>query len=111
MIKPDNLITFTTNGIMTMSIPPQVIVESINVILEDVVFEGRVSEVSEGEITVDITYPRTDRMITGITPDTVFAEGVSEDIKVGNIIRFETAGIMTLSEPPRMNVVRFTKNE
>ena len=111
MIRPDNLITFTTNGMMTMSVPPQVIVVSINVILEDVVFEGRVSEVSEGVITVDISYPRIDKMIAGITPDTVFADGVSEDIKVGYIVRFETTGIMTLAEPPRMNVIRFTKNE
>ena len=111
MIKPDNLITFTTDGIMTMSAPPQVTVASINVILEGVVFEGKVSEISEDIITVDITYPKSDRMIAGITPDTVFADGVSEDIKVGNCIRFETTGIMTLSEPPRMNIVRFTKNE
>jgi hypothetical protein len=35
MIKPDNLISFKTNGIMTRSIPPQVIVVSIDSILED----------------------------------------------------------------------------
>jgi hypothetical protein len=111
MITPDNLITFTTDGTITMSAPPQVTVASINIILEGVVFEGRVFRISGDIITVDITYPKSDRMIAGITPDTVFADGVSEYIKVGNIIRFETAGIMTLSEPPRMNVVRFTKNE
>ena len=111
MIKPDNLITFTTDGIMTRSIPPQVIVVSIDAILEGVVFEGTVSEVSEDAITVDTTYPRTDKMIAIITPDTVFAEGVSEDIKVGNTIRFETTGLMQPSEPAQMNVVRFIKNE
>jgi hypothetical protein len=111
MITPDNLITFTTDGTITMSAPPQVTVASINIILEGVVFEGRVFRISGDIITVDITYPKSDRMIAGITPYTVFADGVSEYIKVGNIIRFETAGIMTLSEPPRMNVVRFTKNE
>jgi len=111
MIKPDNLFAFKTNGIMTKSIPPKVIIMSIDTILEGVVFEGIVSDISKDVITVDITYPRTDKIIIGITPEIVFAEGVSNDIKVGNIIRFETTGIMTLSEPPRMNVVRFTKNE
>ena len=111
LIGPDNLITFTTNGIMTRSIPPQVIIVSVDSILEGVVFEGRVSEASEDAITVDITYPRTDIMIARITPDTVFAEGVSEEIKVGNTVRFETTGLMQPSEPPQMNVVRFIKNE
>lgn len=110
MIKPDNLITFTTNGIMTRSIPPQVIVVSIDSIIENVVFEGTVSEVSEDAITVDMTYPHTDKIIARFTPDTVFAEGVSEDIKAGNTVRFETTGLMQLSEPAQINVVRFTKN-
>jgi uncharacterized membrane protein len=111
LIKPDNLVTFTTNGIMTRSIPPQVIVTSIDSVLEGVVFEGTVTEISDNSITVEMTHPRKDRVIARITPDTVFAEGVSEDIKVGSIVRFETNGMMQPSEPPQVNVVRFTKNE
>ena len=111
LIKPENLITFTTSGIMTMSIPPQVIMTSIDFIMEGVVFEGTVTEVSEDSITVDTTYPRTDRMIARIIPETAYADGVSEEIKVGNIVRFETNGIIQPSEPPQINVIRFTKNK
>ena len=111
LIKPDNLVTFTTNGIMTRSIPPQVIVSSIDAVLESVVFEGTVTEVSDDSITVKTTYPRTDRVIARITPETTFTEGVPKDIKVGSIVRFETNGLMQPSEPPQVNVVRFTKNE
>jgi len=111
IIKKDNQITFTTDGMMTMSIPPQVVAVSIDSIIESVVFEGIVSEVSDDRITVDTTYPHSDRLIARIAPDTVFAEGVSGDIQVGNTIRFETTGLMQPSEPAQMNVVRFTKNE
>ncbi len=111
LIKPENLISFTTTGLMTMSIPPQVIVTSIDFIMEGVVFEGTVAEVSEDSITVNTTYPRTDRMIARIIPETAYADGVSEDIVAGNTVRFETNGIMQPSEPPQINVIRFTKNE
>ncbi len=111
LIKPENLITFTTNGIMTMSIPPQVILVSIDAILPGVVFEGTVSEVSDNAITVDVTYPRTDKLIARIIPETAYAEGVSEDIEIGNTVRFETNGIMQPSEPAQINVIRFTRND
>jgi uncharacterized membrane protein len=111
LIKPENLISFTTSGMMTMSIPPQVIATSIDFLMEGVVFEGTVVEVSEDSLAVSTTYPRTDKLIARIIPETVFAEGVSEDLKVGNTVRFETNGIMQPSEPPQINVIRFTKNE
>ena len=111
LIQPENLISFTTSGIMTMSIPPQVIVTSIDFIMEGVVFEGTVVEVLEDSIVVDTTYPRTDKMIARIIPETAYAEGVSENIKAGNTVRFETNGIMQPSEPPQINVIRFTRNE
>jgi|GEM_PF-4172031 len=111
LIKPENLISFTTSGIMTMSIPPQVIATSIDFLMEGVVFEGTVVEVSEDSLAVSTTYPRTDKLIARIIPETVYAEGVSEDLKIGNTVRFETNGIMQPSEPPQINVIRFTKNE
>ena len=104
-------VLFTTNGIMTRSIPPQVTVVSIDAILEGVVYEGTVSEILENAIMVDMVYPRNDKIIARITPDTAFAEGVSEEMRTGNTVRFETNGLMQPSEPPQMNVVRFTKNE
>ncbi len=61
---------------------------------------------SEWALVPDSFYIGSDQLI-----NTVFAEEVSEDIEVGNTIRFETTGLMQPSEPAQMNVVRFTKNE
>lgn len=94
-----NILEATTNGVMTMSLPPQMSPLELIVVDSSEEFTGRVKEVNDGVYLVE--WMEQDALVRP-------QEDLEVSAEVGDLVCVRFNGIMTRSMPPRINASDFS---
>jgi hypothetical protein len=108
-LQANALITFTTDGSSTKSLPPQATALTIKSVTAPAVYKGVITEVTKDRILIRTSSPAQDIIAGKITARTSYATDVYLPFFVGDVIEFVPSPVMQPSEPAQIEMLRILR--